>query len=140
MSRFFAPKLTAGDVIQKATNAELLNDIFGTNYKAWMKCSWKYSKDTIVWMVHIDGDKRGEGFKNVWENRDTIIQCYVGKTGTFNGISLQDVYIPDYRLVFEKEGHRNDKKYIFRGLFCYDRINSKPEKLIFHKVSDVFSN
>ena len=42
------------------TNAQFLNENFGTNYNGWMRCSWKYDYKMLVWMVSIDGKVRKE--------------------------------------------------------------------------------
>ena len=46
--------MKSGDVIYARTHAEFLNEAFGTNYKAYMKCVWKYDEEWIVWMVRFN--------------------------------------------------------------------------------------
>lgn len=136
MSGFITQKLRTGDAFLCITHAEFLNEVFGTNYKAWMKGSWKYTEDILVWFVRINGTYTG-GFKNYWQNSNTIIQICDETKNEFGGIPLHFVKIPDYRLVFEIiDGYQ--RKYIFKGLFRYNREKSVPKKLVFEKISDVF--
>ena len=46
--------MKTGEFIYAKTHAEFLNEAFGTNYKAWMKSSWKYDKEWVVWMVRFN--------------------------------------------------------------------------------------
>lgn len=132
--------LRAGEVIPNATtNAELLNEVFGTYYKAFMKAAWEYSQDTTVWMVYINGKSHGDNFINIWLDNDTVIQTYEGTKHKFGGIPLKHVYIKDYRLIFEKIDGLKNRRYIFHGLFKYDRGNSTPENLIFKRISKTFT-
>ena len=36
-------------IVYARTNAEFLNEAFGTDYKAWMRSRWEYDEDTWVW-------------------------------------------------------------------------------------------
>lgn len=37
-----------GEFIYANSHAEFLNKAFGTNYKGWMKCVWKYDEEWVV--------------------------------------------------------------------------------------------
>lgn len=136
MSIYYAPKLKAGDVFRADTNAEFLNEVFGTNYKAWMKGTWRYSKSAFAWFVRIDGKSRNE-FVNTWLNQDTILQRYIGTEDLWDGEPLKLDAENDYRLVFEIIDKPN-RKYVFQGVFLMDRNDSTPKQMIFKKVSDIF--
>lgn len=46
------------------TRADFLNEKFGTNYKQYMRCTWKHPTDNyLVWMVFID-DERVDDYQN----------------------------------------------------------------------------
>ena len=136
MSDFFTLELKNGDVFYANTHAELLNKIFGTHYKAWMKSVWRYSKTAFAWLIHIDGKSRNH-FANTWLNKDTILQKYVGTDNIWNGEPLNFDAPGDHRLVFEMVGTWN-RKYIFRGVFLMDRNSSTPRDMVFHRISDNF--
>ena len=59
------------------TNAEFLNENFGTDYKAWMKCSWKYNDKILVWMVNLD-KSISAGWQNSIIDENTVHEIYVG--------------------------------------------------------------
>lgn len=138
MSGFSARKLKAGEVFYYNTHAELLNGLFGTNYVKWMRSSWSYSYNIKVWFGRIDGKTRDD-FRNDYVNKGTtIIQSCSGNKKKFDGTPLELVRITDYRLVFEIiDG--SPRKYIFKGLFRYNREDSEPKRLIFEKADDVFT-
>ena len=48
-------KIKAGEVIYAKTNAELLNRLLGTNYKAWMKAYRFLDNGEMLWMPRLDG-------------------------------------------------------------------------------------
>jgi len=57
------------------TNAEFLNENFGTNYKQWMKCGWYYDdkKEILVWMVNFNKTvSSGKGYSGYV---DAISKC-----------------------------------------------------------------
>lgn len=51
--------MKTGEPIYARTHAEFLNQAFGTNYKAYMKCVWKYDENWIVWMVRFNTENAG---------------------------------------------------------------------------------
>lgn len=136
MSGFIVQKLKTGDVFYCRSNAKFLNEVFGTNYKAWMRCSYRYSPTTFAWFVRIDGKPRND-FINAWLDKNTILQKYVGAKGLWDGEPLKLDALGDHRLVFEiVEG--TYRKYIFQGVFLMSRDRSKEKEMLFKKVSDVF--
>lgn len=101
-----------------------------------MKSIWRHSKTAFAWLIRIDGKPRNN-FINTWLNKDVISQRYIGTDNVWNGNPLNLDAPNDYRLVFEVIDTLN-RKYIFRGVYLMDRDNSKPDKMFFKKVSDVF--
>ena len=131
-----APKFTVGDTYRLNTHAEFLNEVFGTNLRAFMRCCWRYKSNAFVWFVRIDGKERNK-FTNSWLNKDTIIQRYVGNEGLFDGKPLLLDAPNDYRLVFEIYDGAI-RKYVFKGVFLMDRKKSKETEMIFKKVYDCY--
>ncbi len=96
------------------TNAEFLNKNFGTNYKAWMKSRWNYSKQLKVWMIILDGKVR-RGWKNT-TNKDLVFEEFA---------SLDEELLPEdyileenYRLIVDKA-----QNYKILGVYKLERIN-----------------
>ena len=105
------------EVVYARTNAEFLNKRFGTKYKAWMKCGWKYDSDTIVWMIPFDGKERC-GWRNRIVDADTVREDYVGeKSLMLDGHRHINEY---HRIVVKKEAER----FVILGLYRYDFENS----------------
>ena len=123
-------KKTYPEVVYARTNAEFLNKRFGTSYKAWMKCGWKYDDDTIVWMVPLDGVER-YGWRNRIVDSNTVREDYVGLE-EFRLIGHR--HINEYqRIVVQKEQGR----YTILGLYRYDFKNSDERiRRIWVKVCD----
>ena len=136
MSVSFLPNLKTGNTFLVNTHAELLNEVFGTNYQKYMKASWRCSKNAFAWIVRIDGKERSN-FANTWLNEDTILQHYLGTNNMFDGKPLELDAPNDHRLVFEVIDSWR-RKYIFKGVFLLNRDKSTPRDMIFQRVSDTF--
>lgn len=109
------------------TNAEFLNKNFGTNYKAYMKCTWPYQQNLKVWMIEFDGKIR-YGWENVvLENK--ITETFVEPLE--NQISSHRDFSETYRLVVDKA-----QNYKILGVYKYDEANSiKRTYRIWNKVA-----
>ena len=119
-------------IVYARTNAEFLNEAFGTNYKAWRKCGWDYDKDTIVWMIELD-DKVRNGWKNTRVNEETVREDYVGRKEEKLDSHKK---LKNYRRIIVKKNRENGI-YIVLGLYAYDHENSVEEnKRIWKKISD----
>ena len=112
--------LRAGEVIRARTHAELLNEVFGTDYKAWMQCTWKYSYDTIAWMVRFNEVNPNAGWENVEVSPDHIVEI-----NHFNVDPVVSV-LSKKRIVFQIVGDGVFRKYIFKGIFKYEEQDSNP--------------
>ena len=132
----FTLMLTAGYVFRVNTHAEFLNEVFGTNYKKWMKSTWRYSKTAFAWFVRIDNKKRNN-FINNWLDNNGIVQRHIGTANIWNGNPLNLDVPNDHRLVFEIIDTL-PRKYIFQGVFLMDISISNPKEMVFKKVSNVF--
>lgn len=76
-----------GETIKARTHAELLNKLFGTNYKQWYKCTYNLkdagikesdnlqSPTMFVWMVCLDNSKNA-GHCNKLKDNATIIEQF----------------------------------------------------------------
>lgn len=110
------------------TNAEFLNENFGTNYKAWMKCLWSYSFDLKVWLLAFDGEIR-YGWKNIILG-DKVFECYVGSDEV--KLPTHKDFNENYRLVVDKA-----QNYKILGVYKYDKEKSdKNIQRIWIKVAN----
>ncbi len=109
------------------TNAEFLNDNFGTNYKAWMKCRWTFSSDLKVWMIELDGKER-RGWVNTIVG-DKVFEEYVGLEE--EKLKEHKSFEENYRLIVDKS-----QNYKILGGYKYNRLNSNMSKYrIWEKVA-----
>lgn len=110
------------------TNAEFLNNYFGTNYNRWMKCRWPYFKDLKVWMIYLDGNVRMRWKNTIDGNK--VFEEYVG---------LEEDKLPEHKSFEENYRLIVDKAQNFKilGVYKYDRLNSNMLKYrIWEKVAN----
>ena len=125
-----------GEFIYARTHADFLNKAFGTDYKAWMKCVWKYSDDLVVWMVRFNRDDNG--WRNSYVSSNRIKEENLNKVGAWDGKPI-DEGMHKRRIVIEIDDMGSTRRYIFRGIYRYDEVNSDPYTIRYHdKVSDEF--
>ena len=122
--------MKSGEVIRVRTNAELLNELLGKNYRAWMKSVYDFGNNRI-WMIHIDNMPR-----NDWRNYkkgDVIVE---ENMRPFDLTGLRsDVRHNVERIVFSK----HDGYFIFEGIYKYDKEKSKDSEIRYWvKVADQF--
>lgn len=144
-----ARTIKRGDVF-KGKNADLINLLFGKNYKAWMKsgypCSYK-GENAVVWMVRFDSNEEPDWFDSDEEfdredimfdsntnfnshtrsgwidtmpDSNTIHEKYVWGNPPYD--LNQVIKNSAYRYVFEKVDR--DTKFIFKGLYKLNREKS----------------
>jgi hypothetical protein len=136
-------QLKTGDTFLCNTHAEFLNEVFGTDYVQYMRCSYPYMDNVIVWMVRVDGKPhgaQGHEFKNYYRD-SSIIQEKVSKGNLFDGEPIQLDGYGVYRLVFDivEEAYPiTRRRYVFKGVYKIDSENSKYFYQIYEKVSDEF--
>lgn len=129
--------MKTGEFIYARTHADFLNQAFGTNYKAWMKAVWPYyDENTVVWMVRFN-EKDG-GWTNTFLS-DTRIEEKLLDTN--RQVSRSSLYLNKNRIVIQiidiDLGHTRTRKYIFKGVYKYDKTNSNPPLVRYHdKISD----
>ena len=122
-----------GTIIYAKTHAEFLNEAFGTNYKAWMKCVWKYDENWIVWMVRFN--KKDGGWTNTFISDSRIKEENIGGNICYDGKPLSRLY--KKRIVIQIEDLGHTRKYICKGRYIYDEKNSDPYKVRYYdKYSD----
>ena len=120
--------MKSGEFIYAKTHTEFLNKAFGTNYKAWMRCTWTYN-NMVVWMVRFN--KTDGGFKNTFISNDRIKEECLGWDE--NVLTSVD----KVKIVMEIDDNAFLRKYIFRGIYKYDEKNSNPHTVRYYdKIAD----
>ena len=126
------------EITYAKTHADFLNKKFHTNYKAWMKCSYYLNEKYEVWMIRFDGKLR-DGWKNTY-NGDIIKDenCYYDRK-SWDGLPIPQT-LNHIKLVFEiVESGYGERKYIFRGVYKYQKDISNPYKIrVYKRISSEF--
>lgn len=81
--------MKTGEPIYARTHAEFLNQAFGTNYKAYMKCVWKYDENWIVWMVRFNTENAG--WTNTFISDSRIKEENLKHVRVWDGKPIKDV-------------------------------------------------
>ena len=126
--------MRTGEFIYALTHAEFLNKVFGTNYKGYMKCTWRYDDNKTVWMVRFNEQNGGWTNKLLSPNRIVEENRDAGRLPTKN-TTVRD--IDKVKIVIEIMGQGYNRRYVFRGVFKYDEINSNSETIRYYdKIAD----
>ena len=128
--------MKTNDFFYADTHAEFLNNVFGTNYKQWMKSVWEYDIDTIVWMVRFDKETR-DGWRNSFINENELLEENLILTRKkYDGAPLRELLsLRRIVIAIDESGYR--RRYIFKGVFVLneERENTNS-KHYFVKISD----
>ena len=124
--------MKSGEIVRVRTNAQLLNLLFGGNYKAWMKSVYDYDDNRKrIWMIHIDNKPRN-GWRN-YKKGDVIVEENLRPYDT-TGLRT-DVRHNVERILFSK----HDGYFICEGKYRYDKEKSKDSEIRYWvRVSDQF--
>ena len=128
--------MKTNDFFYADTHAEFLNNVFGTNYKQWMKSVWEYDIDTIVWMVRFDKETR-DGWRNSFINENELLEENLILTRTkYDGAPLRELLsLRRIVIAIDESGYR--RKYIFKGVFVLNEERENTNlKHYFVKISD----
>ena len=128
--------MKTNDFFYADTHAEFLNNVFGTNYKQWMKSVWEYDIDTIVWMVRFDKETR-DGWRNSFINKNELLEENLILTRKKYDRTPLQKHLGLRRIVIaiDESGYR--RKYIFKGVFVLNEERENTNlKHYFVKISD----
>lgn len=118
-------------IVTARTHAEFLNKVFGTHYKQWMKSTWEYAKDTIVWMVRFYGEH--SGYQNRLLGDGRIIEVYTEED--WDRIMHDPRYYKHpYRLAVSVEERLEIRQYRVLGLYKIDYDDAVERKVYFDPV------
>lgn len=120
----------AEKIVYARTNADFLNQVYGTNYKGFMRGRWPYKDDTWVWMVRMDEQIR-QGWKNRIISQDEIWEEYV--------LDDEPTYSSEperkYRIAVRIVDAPNGRQYHILGRYRFDFKNSTAGRHILIKDS-----
>ena len=74
-----------GEVVYARTHAELLNELLGTNYKAWMKSGIRLPDGRWLWMIELGNFVSTSGWINRLVGMNKISEKHIGKDFSFVG-------------------------------------------------------
>lgn len=108
---------------------DVINQVLGTNYKAWMKSGVPMKKfglpNVISWFTYLNGNMHGPSDNYLWKNylskdEEIIQEKYVGNDVHF----VEERYkgekkLHRYRLVFQRDPENRGEQYRYRFLGWY---------------------
>lgn len=131
-----------GDVFEGKDYADMINGIFGTKYKFYMRSSLNMKKfglnDHIAWFVFINGKVHGYenwSWLNLISHEGVIVeQCISDKDNKFEKDTQS---LPNYRLVFQRDPDNDGSKYKCKFLgVCEKKEVNLNQKYRTHCIVD----
>ena len=82
--------MRVGETYRAQTNAELLNQLLGKNYKQWYKSTYQLNVDTMIWMAHFDNKLRA-GWCNQFKDGKIIEEFHgnIQPTNIYLGMQVK---------------------------------------------------
>ena len=132
--------MKTGEFVYARTHAELLNELLGTNYKAWMKSSIMLPDGKRLWMIRLENVVSDSGWKNQLVSADRIEEKIVGelKFGDQTTVLGSGKYSED-RVDFDLIPFGSHRKYVFRGVFRINLELSSVNKNVWDKILDEYT-
>lgn len=133
-------KIVKGQRIYAKTNADFLNQLFGTDYKQYMKCTYPIScqDDTLVFFLSFDGIKKSSGWRNFISG-----DCFIEKCDALDDLAIRDhACMPSFRelrVTFNKINTGSGFMFEFMGVYQTDKEKTEPTRRVWNRVSDEFS-
>lgn len=130
--------MQTGNTVYAPTHAKFLNEILGTNYDSYWKCTYDLHNGYIIWLIRLNGKQSKDGWTNsLIDTGNTIQEFYTGDPDS--RIPPHKILPRDKRIVFDIiENGTKDRKYVFRGIFVFD-ICSGNDNRIWHKIADDYA-
>ncbi len=124
-----------GQTFHVRTNAELLNELFGTNHKAFMKCHMFLTQDHKYDLVMLPEGKIINGWINTFEKSTAI--WHEDFVGSPNEKLHEHEGLPSpYRAFFKKCGDGEQRSYVFYGIYELSE-ESTPNHRINKRISEM---
>lgn len=135
-----------GEVVYARTHAELLNELLGTNYKAWMKSGIRLPDGRWLWMIELGNFVSTSGWINMLVGMNKISEKHIGKDFSFEGhntykgaIIDRQSWGPTERVVFDMDKSGSLRKYVFRGVFRLNKEESTIDANIWDLILDEYN-
>lgn len=135
-----------GEVVYAKTHAELLNELLGTDYKAWMKSSIKLPDGKLLWMIELGNFVSASGWINRQVGFDKISEKHIGTEFDFDAHNTYKGAIIDRqpwncadRVVFDMIKSGTSRKYVFRGVFRLNKESSTVDENIWELIMDEYT-
>ena len=138
--------MKVGEIVYARTNADLLNEVLGTNYKAWMKSSIMLPDNKRLWMIELGNFVTTAGWKNTLLGGTKLSEIHVGGDYTFDSHNTYwgarqsgKSWGPEIRVVFDIVKGSYSRKYIFRGVFRLNREESSISENVWDLIMDEYN-
>ena len=135
-----------GEVVYARTHADLLNELLGTNYKAWMKSGIRLPDGRWLWMVELGNFVSTAGWINRLVGMGKISEKHIGRDYVFEGHSTYkyalltgDKFDDSDRVIFDMDKSGSMRKYIFRGVFRLNKEESTLDENIWDLIMDEYN-
>ena len=135
-----------GEYIYAKTHAEFLNELLGTDYKAWMKSSIMLSDEKRLWMIDLGSFVTPSGWQNVLIGNNKISEKHIAKDFAFENHNTywgakeaRKEWGPDTRVVFDIVKTSCSRKYIFRGVFRLNKEESSVRENVWDLIRDEYT-
>jgi len=136
--------IKAGSVFDAKTHAELLNIVLGKNYRGYMQSSIKLPDGKLLWMIELGKFISSAGWINQLFSNNLIKETHVGTKFEFghntykNAISTGKFFDDSDRVVFDVIKNGSNRKYVFRGVFRLNKIDSSTNENIWNLILDEY--
>lgn len=135
-----------GEVVYARTHAELLNELLGTNYKAWRKSGIRLPDGRCLWMIELGNFVSTSGWINRLVGMNKISEKHIGRNFSFEGhntykgaIIDRQSWGPTERVVFDMDKSGSLRKYVFRGVFRLNKEESTIDENIWDLILDEYN-
>ena len=124
-------------IVIASTHAEFLNELLGKQYKQYMKCTYNFDKNNLIWMIRLNEEISSTGWRNTLLYADYIVESYEGakalRLDSHIGLPVnQRRYVFD---ILEGDGEEAPiRVYEFRGIFELLLEKSTDDKRIWRRV------
>ena len=137
--------MKVGDSISAKTHAQFLNQLLGTNYKAWMKSSIVLSSGERVWMIELGDFISPSGWINKLTSANRLSEKHTDMNFQYehdtykNALKTGAYWDSSDRIVFDIVKGRFGRKYIFRGVFRINRTESTLSENVWDRIADKYN-
>ncbi len=135
-------KIRLNDIFYADSNADLINKLFLTNYTEWKSAIWPKTPNTAIndkyalWMIYFNEIKTS-GWVKTYEG-DRIKSEKVNPNLSDNGRQNDSSSLSKYKIVMSIEDTRLGKRYVFKGVYRYNKRLSSNFCRYYDKISDEF--